>query len=298
MSRILGIPLFLAIMYLMFVFTINIGGAFIDLFDLAGKALFVDGLGALLGALGVPGWLGTVLAEGIGGGVKNYLSYGGINLDDAYTTTFFPSGVIKNRDLANVEKLDETKITEEVTHAWYTDGPPLHPYDGTTEPNYTDYDQSGHVKADEKYTWCKAPRYDGLPYEVGPLARFIIGYATGDPKIKDLVASPLKATGLPAKVLFSTLGRTAARALAGPGRRIDRRIGRSLARLFVEEADRLRPVMLGDEARDRGRQSDRDPHAPAPAVHSPSARPASRSPRCPRRRSRASAPSPRAGALR
>lgn len=150
---------------------------------------------------------------GIGGGVKNYLSYGGINLDDAYTTTFFPSGVIKNRDLANVEKLDETKITEEVTHAWYTDGPPLHPYDGTTEPNYTDYDQSGHVKADEKYTWCKAPRYDGLPYEVGPLARFIIGYATGDPKIKDLVDSTLKATGLPAKVLFSTLGRTAARAL-------------------------------------------------------------------------------------
>ncbi len=71
---------------------------------------------------------------GIGGGVKNYLSYGGINLDDDYTTTFFQPGVIKNRDLANVEKLDETKITEDVTHSWYTDGQPLHPYDGTTEP--------------------------------------------------------------------------------------------------------------------------------------------------------------------
>ncbi len=150
---------------------------------------------------------------GIGGGVKNYLSYGGINLDDDYTTTFFQPGVIKNRDLANVEKLDETKITEDVTHSWYTDGQPLHPYDGSTEPNYTDYDESGHVKADEKYTWCKAPRYDGLPYEVGPLARFIIGYATGDQKIKDLVDSTLKATGLPVTVLFSTLGRTAARAL-------------------------------------------------------------------------------------
>jgi quinone-reactive Ni/Fe-hydrogenase large subunit len=150
---------------------------------------------------------------GIGGGVKNYLSYGGINLDDDYTTTFFQPGVIKNRDLANVGTLDETKITEEVTHSWYTDGQPLHPYDGSTEPNYTDYDESGHIKADGKYTWCKAPRYDGLPYEVGPLARFIIGYAKGDQKMKDLVDSTLKATGLPVTVLFSTLGRTAARAL-------------------------------------------------------------------------------------
>jgi quinone-reactive Ni/Fe-hydrogenase large subunit len=151
--------------------------------------------------------------EGIGGGVKNYLCYGGINLDDDYTTKFFQPGVIKNRDLANVEGLDETKITEEVTHSWYKDGQPLHPYDGVTEPDYTDYDESGHIKGDEKYTWCKAPRYDGLPYEVGPLARFIIGYAKGDQKIKDLVDSTLKATGLPVKVLFSTLGRTAARAL-------------------------------------------------------------------------------------
>jgi quinone-reactive Ni/Fe-hydrogenase large subunit len=150
---------------------------------------------------------------GIGGGVKNYLSYGGITLDDDYTTTFFPGGVIKNRDLANVEKLDETKITEDVTHSWYKDTGPLHPYDGKTDPEYTDYDESGHVKADGKYSWCKSPRYDGLPYEVGPLARFIIGYAKGDQKMKEMVDSTLKATGLPVTVLFSTLGRTAARAL-------------------------------------------------------------------------------------
>jgi ferrous iron transport protein B len=70
LSRLWGIPLFLLAIYLMFMFTMNIGGAFIDLFDLAGQALFVDGLGALLAALGAPGWLGSVLAEGIGGGVK------------------------------------------------------------------------------------------------------------------------------------------------------------------------------------------------------------------------------------
>jgi quinone-reactive Ni/Fe-hydrogenase large subunit len=110
-------------------------------------------------------------------------------------------------------KLDEDKITEEVTHSWYKGTEPLKPYVGTTEPEYTGYDKNGNVKGDEKYSWCKAPRYDGEPYEVGPLARMIVGFAMGDPKIKPLVEGTLKATGLPASVLFSTLGRTAARAI-------------------------------------------------------------------------------------
>jgi ferrous iron transport protein B len=51
LNRLFGIPLFLLMMYLMFMFTMNIGGAFIDFFDQAGQALFVDGLGALLNAI-------------------------------------------------------------------------------------------------------------------------------------------------------------------------------------------------------------------------------------------------------
>jgi len=70
LSRIWGIPLFLAVMYLMFVFTINLGGAFIDFFDGVAGALFVDGLGAWLTRLGAPGWLTLVLADGIGGGLQ------------------------------------------------------------------------------------------------------------------------------------------------------------------------------------------------------------------------------------
>jgi ferrous iron transport protein B len=70
LNRILGIPIFLAAMYLMFMFTINIGGAFIDFFDILSGTLFVDGFGELLRQLGSPDWLVTVLAEGIGGGVK------------------------------------------------------------------------------------------------------------------------------------------------------------------------------------------------------------------------------------
>ncbi len=70
LSRAFGIPLFLLAIYLMFMFTMNIGGAFIDFFDLTAQALFVDGFGALLGALGAPAWLQGVLANGIGGGLQ------------------------------------------------------------------------------------------------------------------------------------------------------------------------------------------------------------------------------------
>lgn len=65
-----GIPLFLAIMYLMFLFTINIGGAFIDFFDGTAGALFVSGFGELLTRIGTPDWLRVLLADGLGGGVQ------------------------------------------------------------------------------------------------------------------------------------------------------------------------------------------------------------------------------------
>jgi len=66
----LGIPVFLLMIYLMFLFTINIGGALVDFFDMAGAAIFVDGFGRLLLWLGSPEWLKTLLADGIGGGVQ------------------------------------------------------------------------------------------------------------------------------------------------------------------------------------------------------------------------------------
>ena len=151
--------------------------------------------------------------KGIGCGGKNYLAYGGLPLDDDWKNTLLPRGVIRNGDLARPLALDENKITEEATHSWYKDPEALHPYEGKTDPDYTGFDENGNVRGNEKYTWGKAPRYDGEPYEVGPLARFIIGYAQGHKEIKALVDSTLKATGLPVTVLFSTLGRTAARAL-------------------------------------------------------------------------------------
>jgi len=151
--------------------------------------------------------------EGIGAGTKNYLCYGGFPLDDDWHQTLLPKGVVKAGDIANPMDIDEEKITEEVVHSWYKGAEARHPYNGETEPDYTGFDGNGNVKGDEKYTWGKAPRYDEMPCEVGPLARFIVGYAQGHTEIKALVDSTLEATGLPVTVLFSTLGRTAARAL-------------------------------------------------------------------------------------
>ncbi len=70
LHRWLGVPVFLLVMYLMFLFTINFGGAFIDAFDGVAAALFVDGFGALLTAAGAPDWLRLLLADGIGGGIQ------------------------------------------------------------------------------------------------------------------------------------------------------------------------------------------------------------------------------------
>ncbi len=70
LSRWLGIPVFLGVMYLMFMFAINIGGAFIDFFDGVAGAIFVDGLGAVMGAIGLPDWLIVLLADGAGGGIQ------------------------------------------------------------------------------------------------------------------------------------------------------------------------------------------------------------------------------------
>ncbi len=70
LNRWLGIPIFLFAIYLMFSFTINLGGAFIDFFDQATGALLVDGLGAWLNDLGLPLWLNTLLSKGLGGGIQ------------------------------------------------------------------------------------------------------------------------------------------------------------------------------------------------------------------------------------
>lgn len=72
---VLGIPVFLFVMYLMFMFSINIGSAFIDFFDVFAGALFVDHFGAFLTNMGSPAWLVTILAGGVGQGIQTVTTF-------------------------------------------------------------------------------------------------------------------------------------------------------------------------------------------------------------------------------
>ncbi|GEO84402.1 MULTISPECIES: Fe(2+) transporter permease subunit FeoB [Alphaproteobacteria] len=75
LHRVLGIPIFLAIMYLMFMWTINVGSAFIDFFDIGVGAVLVDGLGHAMRSAGSPDWLVVLLADGVGGGIRTVATF-------------------------------------------------------------------------------------------------------------------------------------------------------------------------------------------------------------------------------
>jgi ferrous iron transport protein B len=75
LHRVLGIPIFLVLMYLMFLFTIDISKAFVDFFDGVTKAVLVDGTTELMTSLGSPEWLIVVIAKGIGGGLETVATF-------------------------------------------------------------------------------------------------------------------------------------------------------------------------------------------------------------------------------
>jgi len=157
---------------------------------------------------------------GTGGGLLNYMTYGDFRLDDTgfyKSALLFPSGVVYNGDLSKCEDVDPSKISEDVTHAWYDAKGPQHPYEGTTIPHYTGLEKKAdgmaYLKTNEKYSWIKSPIYNDTRVEVGPLARMVVGVAKGDERITKYVTKFLKNANLPTEVLFSTIGRTAARAI-------------------------------------------------------------------------------------
>lgn len=166
-----------------------------------------------------------------GGGLsgKNVLAYGDIpeNANDFSPEHLkLPQGAILDGNLGEVHPIDHAdpeQIQEFVLHSWYEypdENKGLHPYDGVTAPKFElgkktkgNDKQIDEIDESAKYSWLKAPRWRGHSMEVGPLARFLVGYALGRDDIKSRVDGLLGEMGLPATVLFSTLGRTAARAL-------------------------------------------------------------------------------------
>ncbi|MBF0574018.1 MAG: nickel-dependent hydrogenase large subunit, partial [Desulfamplus sp.] len=106
----------------------------------------------------------------IGGNNASFLCYGDFANDALEKNKLMPAGFIRNK--MPVEDMNTEKITEDVTKAWYEKGDAKHPFQGETKPI------QGEVtyNTDKQYTWLKAPRYDGLAAEVGPLARVLVAY--------------------------------------------------------------------------------------------------------------------------
>ncbi len=162
-------------------------------------------------------------AKGYGEGVGNFMTYGDFSQVGTHDpgTFWVPRGAIINRDLSHIEEVDlkaEAEIQEFVAHSWYDyqGGKELglHPWAGETQlsysgpqPPYTNLDTAA------SYSWIKSPRWKGHAMETGPLARVLMLYASGDEPTKDLVGTSLAQLKLPVESLYSTMGRTAARAL-------------------------------------------------------------------------------------
>lgn len=73
LNRWLGVPIFLLVMYLMFLLAINLGGALQPIFDIGSAAIFIQGIQWLGYSLHFPEWLTIFLAQGVGGGINTVL---------------------------------------------------------------------------------------------------------------------------------------------------------------------------------------------------------------------------------
>ncbi len=158
---------------------------------------------------------------GYGGGVMNYLSVPDCPQDSKGTIFDLPGGYIENGDLGSLKPITNFNdayfrdgVAESSKHAWYEGDKTLHPYDGETEPQYTDFQDEG------QYSWIKAPTFYGKRAEVGPLANVLVSVAAGDERYKkylDQAMGTLKAVSknpdIPLAALHSTIGRHAARAV-------------------------------------------------------------------------------------
>jgi hydrogenase large subunit len=157
---------------------------------------------------------------GYGAGVRNYLSVPDLPLDARGDRFAIPGGVVYGGDLAKVKPIASFNdaffrdhVAESVAHAWYEGDAEKHPFEGETVPHYTDFDPRG------KYSWAKAPRFEGKPMQVGPAAEVLIAFAQGHEPTRRHATRVLETAGSIAKVkltpavLESTLGRHAARAI-------------------------------------------------------------------------------------
>ncbi len=134
------------------------------------------------------------------GKFNNFMSYGAFE-DNGNGSDLFKKGFLKNK---RVRIFKSNDITEHLRYSRFAAPSKLHPSKGNTKPN----PYKGNA-----YSWVKAPRYQNNSVEVGPLARVLVNYFSGDALIKGEVDSLLNQIGKKANALNSVLGRHAARAI-------------------------------------------------------------------------------------
>lgn len=158
-----------------------------------------------------------------GSGIGHYLSFGAFPEDGSDRPILFqPRGRVMDRDVQSLVAVGETGVAESVAHAWYADdGTALRrPRDGRVAPAYAGPKPPFTSLAGfDRYSWVRAPRYEDDPMEVGPLARLLVGAASG---LSGSVAGLRTATNAlgTRDAVFGTLGRliapaTEAQVLAG-----------------------------------------------------------------------------------
>jgi Ni,Fe-hydrogenase I large subunit len=155
----------------------------------------------------------------LGGGIGHYLSFGEFPVSDSFAgQLLLARGRVMDRDFANPRAIDQGSVAEAVDHAWYDyDATPdalVHPALGQTRPRYAGpalpYSSLGGL---DKYSWIKAPRYADDPMETGALARMLVAYGAGNSFVRNAVDGVAFKLDAGMDSLFSTIGRTVARAL-------------------------------------------------------------------------------------
>ena len=166
--------------------------------------------------------IGAMYADwlGHGKGVTNYLATPDLPTDSKATQFDLPGGYIMDGNIAGVhafkgfsDQAFRDGVEESVAHSYYEGADSKHPWKGETNPQYTEWQENG------KYSWVKAPRFQGKPMQVGPLAQVLVGFAQGHPLTVKWASECLATAGkiagakLGPEVLHSTIGRHAARAI-------------------------------------------------------------------------------------
>jgi hydrogenase large subunit len=166
--------------------------------------------------------IGAMYADWLkyGSGVTNYLAVPDLPLDGAGTRFELPGGTIFDGKIDTYRPITSFKddyfkknVSESIAHSYYDGDWQKHPWDEETEPKLTSFDPA------KKYSWVKAPRFDGKPMQVGPLAQVLMGYASGHEPTQRWgnqalgMTSKLAGAKLTPAVLHSTPGRHLARAV-------------------------------------------------------------------------------------